>query len=265
MRPRRWADKNVMDRRERAGQTVSMGVVVEHAAGRADVAHSEATPEPVPLRVLIADDHPLVLIGVRRMLEANEGIEVAGEAQSGPEVLALTQRRSPDVVLLDLRMPGVQGGSLIARLRAEHPRVRVVVLSASDDADSIDQALAAGACAYVLKSTKPVDIASVLRQVGGGQTVFRPPAAAPGTPGTAGTAGGAQLDPAREAGLTEREATILSAVASGSTTKAISAELWVSEHTVKFHLTNIYRKLGVSNRSGAVRYAVEHGLFARDA
>jgi DNA-binding NarL/FixJ family response regulator len=260
MRPRRWADKNVMDRRERAGQAMSTGAVVERAVGRADVARFEATPEPAPLRVLIADDHPLVLIGVRRMLEANEGIEVAGEAQSGPEVLALTQRRGPDVVLLDLRMPGVQGGSLIARLRAEHPRVRVVVLSASEDADSIDQALAAGACAYVLKSTKPVDIASVLRQIGDGQTVFRPPAAAPGSAGTA--AGGAQPDPAREAGLTEREATILSAVASGSTTKAISAELWVSEHTVKFHLTNIYRKLGVSNRSGAVRYAVEHGLIA---
>jgi DNA-binding NarL/FixJ family response regulator len=247
-----------MDRRERAGQALSTDAVVERPVERANIAHFEATP--APLRVLIADDHPLVLVGVRKMLDASEGIEVAGEAQSGPEVLALTQRRGPDVVLLDLRMPGVQGGSLIARLRAEHPHVRVVVLSASDDADSIDQALGAGACAYVLKSTKPVDIASVLRQVGAGQTVFRPPAAAPASGGT--TAGAAQLDPAREAGLTEREATILSAVASGSTTKAISAELWVSEHTVKFHLTNIYRKLGVSNRSGAVRYAVEHGLLA---
>jgi DNA-binding NarL/FixJ family response regulator len=209
--------------------------------------------------VLIADDHPLVLVAVRMMLEASEEIEVAGEARSGPEVLALVQRRNPDVVLLDLRMPGVEGGSLIAQLRGEHPAVKVVVLSASDDAASVRQALDAGACAYVLKSTKPVDIVSVLREVGGGQTVFRPStgvlAASAPLP-----ANGAQQDPVAEAGLTERERTILTAVARGSTTKAISAELWVSEHTVKFHLTNIYRKLGVANRSGAVRFAVEHGL-----
>jgi DNA-binding NarL/FixJ family response regulator len=213
-----------------------------------------------PLRVLIADDHPLVLMGVRRMLEANEEIEVAGEAQTGPEVLALVQRRRPDIVLLDLRMPGVHGDSLIAELRADHPAVRVVVLSACDDEISVREALDAGASAYVLKSTKPVDIASVLREVAGGQTVFRP---ATGAVTVAGLSGGARpADPAAEAGLTERETTILTAVASGSTSRAIGSELWVSEQTVKFHLTNIYRKLGVANRSGAVRYAVEHGLIA---
>jgi DNA-binding NarL/FixJ family response regulator len=206
-----------------------------------------------PLKVLIADDHPLVLLGVRRMLEASEDIEVAGEAQSGPEALALVERRRPDVVLLDLRMPGVEGGSLIAQIVGDFPAVRVVVLSASDDAVSVRTALEAGASAYVLKSVKPVDIASILRQVSDDGMVFRsvPPAVGDGTaPGA----------PSDEVGLTDREATILASVSRGLTTKAISKDLWVSEHTVKFHLTNIYRKLGVPNRSGAVRYAVENGL-----
>jgi DNA-binding NarL/FixJ family response regulator len=234
-----------------------MAATAERKAERSDLTES-GRQESAPLRVLIADDHPLVLVAVRMMLEANEEIEVAGEARSAPEVLALVQRRNPDVVLLDLRMPGAEGGSLIAQLRDEHPAVKVVVLSASDDAASVRSALDAGACAYVLKSTKPVDIVSVLRDLRGGQTVFRPSSGA--LAASAPLANGAQEDPFTEAGLTEREVTILVAVASGSTTKAISAELWVSEHTVKFHLTNIYRKLGVANRSGAVRYAVEHGL-----
>jgi DNA-binding NarL/FixJ family response regulator len=235
-----------------------MAATAERKAERSDLTESGCRLEPAPLRVLIADDHPLVLVAVRMMLEASEEIEVAGEARSAPEVLALVQRRNPDVVLLDLRMPGAEGGSLIAQLRGEHPAVKVVVLSASDDAASVREALDAGACAYVLKSTKPIDIVSVLREVGGGQTVFRPTAG--GLTGSAPFANGAQEDPSTQAGLTGREMTILAAVAGGSTTKAISAELWVSEHTVKFHLTNIYRKLGVANRSGAVRYAVEHEL-----
>lgn len=206
-----------------------------------------------PLRVLIADDHPLVLLGVRRMLEAAEDIEVAGEAQSGPEALALVERRRPDVVLLDLRMPGVEGGSLIAEIVAAFPEVRVVVLSASDDAASVSTALDAGASAYVLKSIKPVDIAAILRQVGGDEMVFHPapPVVKGGLPQSAAS---------DDTGLTGRETTILRSVARGMTTKAIAKELWVSEHTVKFHLTNIYRKLGVPNRSGAVRYAIENGL-----
>jgi DNA-binding NarL/FixJ family response regulator len=243
-----------------------MAATAERKAERSSLTESGSRLEPAPLRVLIADDHPLVLVAVRTVLEASEEIEVAGEARSAPEVLALVGRRSPDVVLLDLRMPGAEGGSLIAQLRGEHPAVKVVVLSASDDAASVRQALDAGACAYVLKSTKPVDIVSVLREVGGGQTVFRPSTGAPAALAPLGASGAreAREDPATEAGLTERELTILAAVAGGSTTKAISAELWVSEHTVKFHLTNIYRKLGVANRSGAVRYAVEHGLTAQD-
>jgi DNA-binding NarL/FixJ family response regulator len=223
------------------------------ACPRRDAVESEQRTE-TPLKVLIADDHPLVLMGIRRTLEASEDIEVVGEAHSGPEVLALVERRGPNVVLLDLRMPGVEGVACISQITESWPDVKVVVLSACDDGPSVQSALAAGASAYVVKSVKPIDIASVLRQAGGAGAVFHAPV---------GPAGGGRTDhamvPAGPA-LTERETAILGAVAGGLTTKSIGGELWISEHTVKFHLTNIYRKLGVSNRSSAVRYAIENGL-----
>jgi len=205
----------------------------------------------VSLQVLIADDHPLMLQGIRRALEASENIEVVGEARSGKEVLALVERRKPDLVLLDLHMPGLDGLDCIAELRRSWPDVKTVVISAYDDRASIDSALLAGASAYILKSVSPVDIPSVLRQASTGSVYHVPSAPCPRN-GERLTAGGPELTP--------RETTILMAVASGSTTKMISEELWLSEHTVKFHLTNIYRKLGVSNRSTAVRYAFENDL-----
>jgi DNA-binding NarL/FixJ family response regulator len=134
--------------------------------------------------------------------------------------------------------------------------VRIVVLSAEDDRASIDAALAAGASAYIVKSVSMSEIASVLSQTASGN-VFH-----------AVARGEIRLDRREEPqgpALTERERTILDAVAAGLTTSAISRDLWVSEHTVKFHLTNIYRKLGVPNRAGAVRYALENGLLAAAA
>jgi DNA-binding NarL/FixJ family response regulator len=213
---------------------------------------------PPAFRVLIADDHPLILAGIRRALEDADDIEVAGQAGSAGELLALIERRCPDVVLMDLRMPGVTGPELIARIVERWPEVKVVVLSASDDRASVDSALLAGASAFVVKTANTLDVASVLRQVRGGGSVFHAPAP------RRSAAGGGLEGPVELAGpaLTARERTILEAVAAGLTTAAISKELWVSEHTVKFHLTNIYRKLGVPNRAGAIRFALEHGLAA---
>jgi DNA-binding NarL/FixJ family response regulator len=204
--------------------------------------------------VLIADDHPLILTGIRRTLERSDDIEVIGEACSGPQVLAMVERRRPDVLLLDLHMPGVPGTECIAQVRQNWPNVKPIVLSAADDRASIDAALNAGAAAYVIKSVQPADLLSIIRQVAGGVVFHAPsrPFAAPDS--------GDDDAPA----LTDRERTILAAVASGMTTAAISSELWVTEHTIKFHLTNIYRKIRVSNRAEAVRYALEHGL-ASDA
>jgi DNA-binding NarL/FixJ family response regulator len=204
-----------------------------------------------PLKVLIADDHPLMLAGIRRALERAEDIEVVGEARSGPEAMRLIERRQPQLALLDLRMPGASGAEAIEHIRTTWPEVKVVVLSASEDRASIDSALRAGASAYVIKSVHPSDIASVLRQVVAG-TVFHT---------VSGPTGAWDKEPTRPS-LTEREQAILEAVAAGHTTAEISKELWVSEHTIKFHLTNIYRKLGVSNRTSAVRSALEQGLIA---
>jgi DNA-binding NarL/FixJ family response regulator len=207
------------------------------------------------LKVLIADDHPLVLQGIRKALEASEDIEVVGEAHSGDEVLALVERRNPDIVLLDLRMPGLHSLDCVTELGRRHPEIKTVVISAFDDRASIDSALQAGASAYILKSVSPVDIASVLRQAATG-VVYHVP-----SPSAASSGNGSEQASAGP-NLTPREITILMAVADGLTTKAISQDLWLSEHTVKFHLTNIYRKLGVSNRSAAVRYAFENDLAA---
>jgi DNA-binding NarL/FixJ family response regulator len=205
------------------------------------------------IKVLIADDHPLILQGLRRTLEACDDIEVVGEARAGSEVPPLVARRAPDVVLMDLRMPGLDGVECVRQIKASSPEVKAVLLTASEERSAIEAAIAAGASGYVLKSVSALDVPAVVRQVAAGYTMFQQPPASSDAD-RAGDPDGPQL--------TDRETTILAAVAKGETTKAISAELWVSEHTVKFHLTNIYRKLGVSNRSSAVRYAYEHGLLA---
>lgn len=206
---------------------------------------------PERIKILIADDHPLIIAGIRRTIEQVNDIEVVGEARSGSELIQLVECRCPDLVLMDLKMPGVPGGvETIQRIRRHWPAIKTVVLSACDDRFTIDAALQAGASAYVLKSAHAVDIASVLRQTSVG-AVFDAPTLKParsidGAPGARA--------------LTERERSILSAVASGMTTRAISQELWISEHTIKFHLTNIYRKLGVANRAAAIRCALDNGI-----
>ena len=200
-------------------------------------------------KVLIADDHPLVRSGVRRALDAEQDIEVVGEATNGAKVLPLIGQTSPDVVVLDISMPQLDGLACLDQIRKRHPDVKVVILSASADPDRVQAALARGAAAYVVKSVDVRDLASALRQAVEG-TVFH--------------ALGVQHDSdgqlAESAGLTKREVAILKAVARGLSNQAIGRELWVSEQTVKFHLRNIFRKLAVGSRTEAARYAFEHGL-----
>ena len=206
------------------------------------------------MKVLIADDHRLMLQGIRRALDGAEGIEVVGEAYTGAQVLPLIGRTNPDVVLLDIRMPQLDGLACLDRIRQRYPNVQVVVLSVFSDAEHIQMALKRGASGYIVKSINPLDLPAAVRQAVEG-TVYH----ALGLP---------EIDEqseARAAGLTAREIAILKAVARGLSNQAIGRELWVTEQTVKFHLTNIYRKLGVNNRTEAARYAYQHGLVESPA
>jgi DNA-binding NarL/FixJ family response regulator len=202
------------------------------------------------MRVLIADDHRLVAEGIKRTLEAEGDFEVVGEANTGSSVLPLVRRTSPDIVLLDLRMPGADGLTTLEQIKRDHPAIKVVILSASADQTVIQTALAKGASAYVIKSVNPADLPSTLRQAMEGN-VFH----------AVGMPQAGQQSPARELGLTEREISILNALARGLSNQAIGKELFVAEQTVKFHLTNIYRKLNATNRTEAVRVAYQNGLI----
>jgi DNA-binding NarL/FixJ family response regulator len=201
------------------------------------------------IKVVIADDHRLMLEAVRAALEDAEDIEIVGEAQSGAQVLPAVANSNADMVLLDMRMPQMDGLAVLERLRERHPKVKVVILSGADDPDLIQRALARGASAYVLKHVDPRDLASALRQAAEG-TVFR----------MVGNGPPSDVAAAKQAGLSEREVEILKALARGLSNKQIAKEGWVTEQTVKFHLSNIYRKLGVANRTEATRFAYQHGL-----
>jgi DNA-binding NarL/FixJ family response regulator len=200
------------------------------------------------MRVVIADDHRLVLDGIRRALDEDGDFEIVGETQSGTQVLPLVARTSPDLVLLDVRMPQMDGLACLDEIRRRHPQVKVVMLSASTSSDLIDTALRRGASAYVVKTVNPEDLPATLRQ------------ALEGNVHTAVGVQDTEKSSATALGLTEREVTILGALARGLSNDEIAKEFWVAPQTVKFHLTNIYRKLGVKNRTEATRLAYQHGL-----
>jgi DNA-binding NarL/FixJ family response regulator len=201
------------------------------------------------LRVLIADDHQLILDGVRRALEESGEFDIVGEAMTGNQALALVKRARPDVVLLDIRMPGMDGLVCLDEIKKRNPEIKVIVLSASSDQKLIENVLKRGASAYIVKSVNPIDLPSVLRQAVS-ETVYT----AIGIPDISADAA------AKSAGLTTRELAILTALAQGKSNAAIAKELWVAPQTVKFHLTNIYRKLQVANRTEAARTAYQQGL-----
>jgi DNA-binding NarL/FixJ family response regulator len=203
---------------------------------------------PKTVKVLIADDHRLMLAGVRRALDSSEGIEVVDEVSSGTQVLPAVARTSPDVLLLDIRMPGMSGLECLERVRGRYPDVRVIMLSAHGDAEHVATARAKGASAYVVKSVDPVDLPAVIRSVVDGAEFAEYGRKTSTEEG------------ANSAGLSARELTILEALGRGLSNLEIAKELWVSEQTVKFHLRNIYRKLDIASRTEAVRYAYQHGL-----
>jgi DNA-binding NarL/FixJ family response regulator len=203
------------------------------------------------VRVLIGDSNRLVLEGFRRALEGTADIEIAGAADSGPYLMTLIERRRPEVVALELDLRAANGDSCLDLIAGQYPDIKVVVLSSFSSPDLIHSALSRGASAFIVKSVDPRDIPSALRQAYA-ETVYH-----------AYGFRAAPEDALREAGLTAREITMLKALARGLSNRAIGQELWISQPTVKFHLRNLYRKLGVPNRLAAATYAHAHGVAGR--
>jgi len=201
------------------------------------------------LKLLVADDHPLVLAAVRMSLSDAPDIEIVGEATSGQEVLPLVGRTSPDIVLLDLRMPGMDGLRCLELLHERHPSVKAIMFSGSDDSAAADAAFARGAVAFVQKTIDPADLAAIIRQAVAGNVLFA----------TGNVASTAPVESPWD--LTPREIEVLRALAGGQSNKQMAREFWLSEQTIKYHLTNVYRKLGVSSRTEAVRQAYENGVI----
>jgi DNA-binding NarL/FixJ family response regulator len=201
------------------------------------------------IRVLVADDHSLTLEAVKEALRGDPGIKLVAEANSGRQALALASRSRPDVALLDMHMPGSLDGLTCAeRIKKSMPDVKVVIISAFNDEASVRMAFRRGANAFISKAVDPRDIGPTIRATVQ-RTVFHAP--------VDGCEGNGQTTE----GLSPRELSVLKAVAAGLPNKTISEHLWVSEHTVKFHLTNIFRKTETANRTEAARWAHERGLI----
>jgi two-component system, NarL family, response regulator YdfI len=211
------------------------------------------------ISVLIADDHEVVRDGLRLILETEEDFCVVGEAANGAVAVQLTGELQPQVVLMDLRMPGMDGLTAIDHIRSRWPTVAVVILTTYNEDELMMRGLRAGACSYLLKDTSRQTLFATLRAAARGEVLLRPEVLArvlshtePATPNPVKTP---------EAGitLTEREQEVLTAVARGERSKEIAAHLLISERTVKAHLASIYNKLGVDSRAAAIALAAQRG------
>lgn len=210
------------------------------------------TGEP-PIRVLIADDHELVRLGLRAVLE-DAGFEVVGEADDGCVAVEKAVALKPDVLLLDLRMPGMDGLEACRHVRVKAPDVRIVVLTSFAEDEDIFGAITAGAASYIMKDIAPEVLVGTLRGVAQGQTVFDTGVAQrvlDRRRGAVGTEGDI---------LSPRETEVLGLMARGLTNRQIAASLWISEATVKSHVSHVLAKLGQSDRTQAIVFAMRSGL-----
>ena len=203
----------------------------------------------VPIRVLLADDHAIVRNGVAQILNEQPDIRVVAEAEDGESAIVLYRQERPDVALLDLRMPKVEGTEVVERIRQEFPEAALVVLTTFDTDDDIDRALHAGAKGYLLKDVAPGDLVACVRTVRGGGTWVSPSIASK------------LVARMTRVQITPQEMRVLRQVAEGQSNREIGETLFISEATVKIHLSHLFEKLGASSRTDAVAKAVERGLI----
>lgn len=210
---------------------------------------------PGPIRLIVADDHPIVRTGLRGMLADQERFALVGEASDGAEAVALVARLHPDVVLMDLRMPTLDGVGATGAIRRQFPQTHVLVLTTYDSDADILRAIEAGATGYLLKDAPRDDLFRAIEAAARGETVLAPAVAA--------RLIGRMRAPAEEA-LSPREVEVLGRVARGASNQEIARALHVSQATVKSHLIHIFGKLGVSDRTAAVTVALERGILRLD-
>ena len=222
---------------------------------------SSNAPDGERIRVIVVDDQQITREGLVALLGLLADIEVIADAGDGATALDLVAEHRPDVVLMDLRMPVLDGVEATRRITAEHPGVAVLVLTTYADDESIATALQAGALGYLTKDAGRVEIASALRSAAAGQSTFDPAVAEKLVAALTGTV---PLVPAvprtNPDGLTAREIEVLALMAEGLSNPEIAARLYIGQTTVKTHINNAFAKIGVRNRAEAVRYAYQHGL-----
>ena len=209
-----------------------------------------------PIRVLITDDHLIVREGLRLILETAENIEVVGEASDGADCLRRIAELAPDVVLMDLQMPGMDGITAIGHLRRDFPAVAIVILTTFNEDALMVQGLQAGARGYLLKDTDRATLLDTIQAAAKGETLLKPEILS--------RVLAAQMKPANAApasplALTDRELEVLCAAARGERNKEIAYALGISERTVKAHLASVFNKLGVDSRAAAVAIAAQQG------
>lgn len=209
------------------------------------------------IRVVVADDFPLVRDGVVRALEQDPAIEVVGQAADGREALELAGRLSPDVIILDLRMPGLGGLAVLERLRASHPAIRIIVMTASEQPGMLRDAVAAGAAGYLSKRTTGEELRQAVITAHGGGSIITPALASQLLKELSSSVRG---ESSLRALLGERELDVMRLVVRGKTDNEIGAALYISPRTVQNHLSRIREKTGLRRRAELTRWAVEHAI-----
>jgi DNA-binding NarL/FixJ family response regulator len=213
------------------------------------------------IRILVADDHSVVREGIRHVLERIPSCQVVGEAASGDEVLPLAERHEPDIVILDISMPGPSGLALTTQLKQRQPGVGILILTMHDNPEYVLEAVRSGADGYLLKDTAAADLPAAIRALTAGESYFSPPVASKLSAALKGELAQEQRAAALNA-LTAREREVLHGIATGLTNQAIADQLGISRRTVETHRESLMRKLRIRHVAGLTKFALETGVIS---